>query len=129
MEHNIRDYFSIIVLTYKKNQTNPPPQKKKTKQKTVKKFNMHRLKCYIFFNLAIKQRDTCIRNIYLKCYIFREILGVSFIFSYIINQKQKKNVSESLPPPNSTIFTEIMYMYLYKELGDDPCKHGLLQLS
>ena len=109
MEPNIRDYFSIIVLTYKKNQTNrPPPPKKKHKHKTKPKncynksvngrirgsiFNMHRLKCCMFFNLAIKQRDTCIRNIYLKCYIFREILGVSFIFSYIINQKRKMFVN------------------------------------
>ena len=74
---------------------NPPPPKKKKKQNKTKTkncynksvncrnkgpiFNMHTLKCYMFFNLAIKQRDTCIRNIYLKCYIFREILGVSFI--------------------------------------------------
>ena len=36
IEPNIRDYFSILVLTYKKKQTPPPPAKKnKTKQKTV----------------------------------------------------------------------------------------------
>ena len=32
----------------------------------------------------------------------------------LINQKRKK-VCESLPPPHFTIFTKIMYMYLYKE--------------
>ena len=71
----------------------------------------------MFFNLAIKQVATCIRNIYLKCYIFREILGVSFIF-FLYNQPKRKKVSESLPPPHFTIFTKVMtvmYMYLYKE--------------
>ena len=60
---------------------------------------MHTLKCYMFFTLAIEQRDTCIRNIYLKCYIFTEILGVSFIFSYIINQKREKKFVNHCPLP------------------------------
>ena len=55
--------------------------------------------------------------IYFKCYIFREIFGyprVSFIF-FLYNQPKTKKVCESLPPPHFTIFTKIMYMYLYKE--------------
>ena len=68
----------------------------------------------MFFDLAIKPRDTCIRNIYLKCYIFREILGVSFIF-FLYNQPKTKKVCESLPPPHFTILTKVMYMYSYKE--------------
>ena len=52
--------------------------------------------------------------IFLKCYIFREILGVFFIF-FLYNQPKTKKFCESLPPPHFTIFTKIMYMYLYKE--------------
>ena len=66
----------------------------------------------MFSNLAIKQIATCIRNnIYLKCYIFREILGVNLSF-FLYNHPK---TCESLPPPHFTIFTKVMYMYLYKE--------------
>ena len=41
-------------------------------------------------------------------------MGIFHFFLY--NQpKTKINVCESLPPPHLTIFTKIMYMYLYKE--------------
>ena len=80
---------------------------------------MHTLKCYMFFNLAIKQRDICIRNIYWKCYIFREILGVSFIFSYIINQKRKKFVNHCPLPilPFSPKLCSCIYIKNFMWMG------------
>ena len=43
----------------------------------------------MFFNLAIKHIATCIRYIYLKYYVIREIrVNLSF-FYFIINQKRK----------------------------------------
>ena len=35
-----------------------------------------------------KMRATCIRNIYLKCYIFRQILGKNLSF-FLYNQPKK----------------------------------------
>ena len=83
---------------------------------------MHRLKCYnMSFNLAIKQRDTCIRNIYLKCYIFREILGASFIFSYIINQKRNMFVNHC-PSPFYHFHENYVHVFIQRIL----CGMGVL---
>ena len=67
----------------------------------------------MFFNLAIKQRYMYPEYIFKMLHIYGDFRGI-FHFSYIINQKTKK-ICESLPPSHITIFTKILYMYLYKE--------------
>ena len=56
----------------------------------------------MFFNLAIKYVATYIRDIYLKCNIFKEILGFNlsfFYYMYIINQKRKRIIVNHFTSP------------------------------
>ena len=96
---NIRDHFSIIVITYKnKNKTKPEKTNKKQNKNCYNKSVNARIRgqfsiCThynVMFFKAIKQVATCVRDIYLKYYIFKEILMVNLsFFYYIINQKRK----------------------------------------
>ena len=51
--------------------------------------------------------------IFKMLHIYGDFRGIFHFFLY--NQPKTKKVCESLPPPHFTIFTKIMYMYLYKE--------------